>query len=277
MKNKNIFLVGIGLLLVVAVLFLIMFFVNKGNEDKFKDSYKTIETNLENNLIYLTAGYITEYDGTEKLFERKETKIKNLEEQNQLTYVIMVASQTEYFDEKSEELSETLVNRISKEEEYLLIKSETVKNSMKTLLGIDWKHKSVMGTDDFMYNFEYMEEDGVYLVTPTDNYESIREKTVIVSAIESTSTAKTVKTTVAVAYVEYSQNSEGNNMIRFYSDQMNDNLVFEVNVDALINESEDIFYSETDLMKDYIDEFNKYEITSREEDGNFILESIQRK
>lgn len=277
MKNKNIFLVGIGLLLVVAILFLISFVTNKGNEDKFKESYEEIETNLTNNFIYLSAGYTTEYGGIEKLFEKKETKIKDLEEQNKLTYVVMVLAKKESFEDVKEELNEKLASRIGNNEDYLLIRGETIKTSMKELLGIDWEHKSIPAKNDFAYNFEYIEEDDVYLITPNESYESNDQKTIVLSAIESKSTAKTVKTTVAIAYIEYTQNEKGNEIIRFYSDQARDNLVFEVNVDALLSDKEKEFVNETELMQEHIDDFNKYEITSREEDENFIPESIKRK
>lgn len=288
MKNtkERILLIIIGILLITALALLILFVINKGNDDKFKESYEKIETNLNENLIYLTSGYATDYAGSEKLFENKSTTIKKLPDENKLAYIVNILIKNEEIEDVDDSVYANLSEKLNGKDDYLLIKGETIKNKMNELLNIDWKHKSIESKDGFIYNFEYIESEDVYLITPSESFNEYEEKvsnsnkSIVTYALESRSTSKTVKTTIAVAYIEYVEEENGNTIIKYYSDAKQENLVFEVNSKDLyiINDNgETITNKDADSIKNHSDKFVKYVVTSVSNGDNFSIDNIKRK
>ena len=281
--NKKTILIIIGALLIILIA--ILLFVLFGNKDKFKDHYEEVEKNITENLIYLKAGYITEYSGVELLFDEKNLDIKNLDDQSKFTYVFLNLLQNEEYDELSEETYDKIGSKLENIDEYLLISGETIKSKMKELLNIEWSHKSLTNIDNFIYNIEYLSNADVYLITPSSNYEKYEEtlennnKACVVHAIESKSTSKEIKTTIAVAYVLYPEGGD-DNKIKYYSDKEQKNLVFEISTDDLyiLDENEELVENpDVDSIKNHIDKFTKYEVTSTKNGDKFSISNIKQK
>lgn len=282
-KNKISSLI-IGGVIVLLLIFLVFMLINNGNKDNFKEDYEDIEQNIVDNLLYLTSGYNTDYFGTEKLFEVSSLKFKNLKDENLLATAISVYNmETENIvDDELIVDSEKLANY----ETYILIRGSVIKDYIKKLFNIDWTHKSVEASDGFIYNYEYDSDSDAYIVYPSESYKDYEDKldnfnsSVIVEPISSTSTSKTVKTTIVVAYSTYTENEDGTMTIKYYKDKEQKELVFEINSNDIytVDENDNIIENEdADSIKKHTDEFQKYVITSTKTDDSFALTSIKKK
>lgn len=280
-RKKNFVLIGGVVLLLLVFLAIILF--NNSNKDKFKDDYEEIENNIVNNLLYLSSGYNTDYFGTEKLFETSKLKFKDLKDENLLATAISIYNmETEEINEEINIDSEKLANY----ETYILVKGTIIKDYIKRIFNIDWEHKSVEATEDFIYNFEYDSNSDAYIVYPADAYKDYNDKldefnsSIIVEPISSTSTNNTVKTTIAIAYSTYTENEDKTVNIKYYKDKEQKDLVFEINSNDLytVDENDNIVENENaDTIKKHSDDFKKYIVTSTKTDDGFALSSIKRK
>ena len=264
-------------------LFLAIILFNNSNKDKFQDNYEEIENNIVNNLLYLSSGYNTDYFGTEKLFETSKLKFKDLKDENLLATAISIYNmETEEINEEINIDSEKLANY----ETYILVKGTIIKDYIKRIFNIDWEHKSVEATEDFIYNFEYDSNSDAYIVYPADAYKDYNDKldefnsSIIVEPISSTSTNNTVKTTIAIAYSTYTENEDKTVNIKYYKDKEQKDLVFEINSNDLytVDENDNIVENENaDTIKKHSDDLKKYIVTSTKTDDGFALSSIKRK
>lgn len=280
-RKKNFVLIGGVVFLLLVFLAIILF--NNSNKDKFKDNYEEIENNIVNNLLYLSSGYNTDYFGTEKLFETSKLKFKDLKDENLLATAISIYNmETEEINEEINIDSEKLANY----ETYILVKGTIIKDYIKRIFNIDWEHKSVEATEDFIYNFEYDSDSDAYIVYPANAYKDYNDKldefnsSIIVEPISSTSTNNTVKTTIAIAYSTYTENEDKTVNIKYYKDKEQKDLVFEINSNDLytVDENDNIVENENaDTIKKHSDDFKKYIVTSTKTDDGFALSSIKRK
>lgn len=284
--KERISLIIIGLLLIAGLIFLIFFLVNKGNEDKYQESYNKIESSLKENLFYLTFGYDTDYTGIDKLFDKKKLNFKDLEDQNKVSYIVNILSKNEELENVSGEIYVALAEKLEQKNDYILITGETVKNKMKEYFNIDWKHKSIEAKDGFIYDIEYVEDNDVYIISTNDNYAKFSENlqsqkySIDIYPVQSKSTSKGVKTTIAIAYIEYVPNDNGEVTIKYYRDKERQKLITEINTKDLylVDENGELVENEaTDVLKNDHEKFDQYIVTSLENDNKFSLESIVKK
>lgn len=283
MGKKRSFLL-IGGVVVLLLIFLAYMLINNKYKDNFKDDYEDIEQNIVSNLLYLTSGYNTDYFGTEKLFDSSSLKFKNLKDENLLATAVSIYNM-ESENESEEDLnidSEKLANY----DTYILVKGSVIKDYIKKIFNIDWNHRSVESKDGFIYNFEYDSDSDIYIIYPSDAYKEYEEKlenfnsSIVIEPISSTSTKKTVKTTILVAYSTYTENEDNTINIKYYKDKEQKNLVFEINSNDLytVDENNNIIENENaDTIKKHRDDFKKYVVTSTKTDNGFSLTSIKKK
>lgn len=278
-RKKSVILIG-GVIVILLV-FLGNILINNKYKDNFKDDYEEVEKNIVDNLLYLTSGYNTDYFGTEKLFE-KSLNFKNLKDENLLATAINIYNMEKEENEEINIDSEKLSNY----ETYILVKGSVIKDYIKKIFNIDWKHKSVESKDGFIYNFEYDSNSDAYIVYPSDAYKDYQEKleninsSIVIEPISSTSTKKTVKTTIAIAYSTYTDNEDESVTIKYYKDKEQKDLVFEVNSKDLYKTDENnniVENEDADTIKKHQDDFKKYVVTSTKTDDGFALSSIKKK
>lgn len=282
-KNKISTLI-IGGVILFLLIFLLVMLVKNGNKNNFKESYDDVEQNIIDKLLYITSGYNTDYFGTEKLFENKSLKFKDLNDENLLATAISV-----YNIEKNEENEEEIIidnEKLEKYDTYILMKGSIIKDYIKKIFNIDWTNKSVKGSDGFIYNFDYDSDSDVYIIYPSDSYEEYNEKfdsfssPIAIEPIKSVSTSKAVKTTIIVAYSNYTDNEDGTTTIKYYKDKDQKNLVFEINSNDLYKTDENdniVENPDVDTIKKHSDDFQKYVVTSTKTDDGFALSSIRKK
>lgn len=282
-KNKGSTLIIGGIILVLLV-FLVVILIKNGNKDNFKEDYEDVEQNIVDKLLYLTSGYNTDYFGTEKLFEKSSLKFKNLNDENILATAISVYNMEK--DEESEEEATIDSEKLANYDTYILVKGSVIQDYIKKVFNIDWTHKSVKGTDGFIYNFDYDDDSDTYIVYPSDTYKEYEEKldsfnsSIVVEPISSVSTSKAVKTTIAIAYSNYTDNEDGTMNIKYYKDKDQKDLVFEVNSNDLYKADENnniIENPDVDSVKKHSKEFQKYVVTSTKTDDGFALTSMRKK
>ncbi len=282
MGRKKSFLL-IGGVVVLLLVFLGIMLINNGNKDKFKDDYEEIEKNIVDNLLYLSSGYNTDYFGTEKLFESSNLKFKNLKDENLLATAISIYNmETEDENEEINIDSEKLANY----ETYILVKGSVIKDYIKKYFNIDWEHKSVKASADFIYNFDYDKDSDAYIIYPSESYKDYEEtlsdfnSSIVIEPITSVSTKNTVKTTIVVAYSTYTENDDKTVNIKYYKDKDQKDLVFEINSNDLytVDENNNIIENENvDTLKKHSDDFKKYIVTSTKTDNGFAFTSIKKK
>lgn len=282
MGRKKSFLL-IGGVVVLLVIFLGIMLITNENKDKFKDDYEEIEKNIVDNLLYLSSGYNTDYFGTEKLFESSNLKFKNLKDEN------LLATAVNIYNMEIEDVNEEInvdSEKLSNYETYILVKGSIIKDYIKKIFNIDWEHKSVKSSVDFIYNFDYDKDSDAYIIYPSEAYKDYEDKlddfksSIVIEPISSTSTKNTVKTTIIVAYSTYTENDDKTVNIKYYKDKEQKNFVFEINSNDLytVDENNNIVKNENvDTLKKHSDDFKKYVVTSTKNDDGFALSKIKKK
>lgn len=284
MKEKK-SLVVIGALLVIAIIILIIFLIANANKDKYSKYYDTVEADIVKNVKYLKAQYNNDYLGTDLIFAEKKFETKKMSNYEVLSFVTNYFYNNNIADEIDEKTLANIENELKDTEAYMVYSGKTIRDYAKRLLNVNFKNASVEASENQIYNFKYISDEDVYIITPSEYYEKYEnttentDKSVDISVIESVSTSKTIKTTIAVAYTTFTQ--ENNNvMIKYYKDSALKELVFEINAADLytLNENNELVDNpDVDSIDNHQKEFTQYIVTSTKNGNDFSITSIQKK
>lgn len=278
-RKRRLALICIVLVIILAIILLVSFISTKANKNKFESEYKTIESNTDNYLSFLTFGYITDYIGSEKLFENNKFTVKDLKDENIFIYAVM--SQKENDSEIDQELYKKCADYVD-DENYQIVKEDYIKKAVKDKFDLDWNEKEIDTSSDMLYNIKYIKDLKVYILTSKNNDKleevASKNKQISITSVDSVSTNKDVKTTVIVSYKKYVVDNE-NTYIEYYKDKEQSNLVYKININDIdISNEDDNFnsYEKEEILK-HKDDFTKYIVTYTNKDDNFIFKSIQKK
>ncbi|MGM9834664.1 MAG: hypothetical protein ACI31M_02645 [Bacilli bacterium] len=282
-KKKTIII--IGALLLITIIILISFLITNSNKNKYESYYDSVEKDVVENVKYLKAQYINDYLGTDLVFKEKKFETKKMSDYEVLSYVINYFYLNNITDEIDDETITSLESDLKDNEAYILYKGQTIRDYAKKLLNINFKNASTEASENEIYNFKYISDKDIYIITPSNNYEKYSEiiestdKTVNVIAIDSVSTSKTIKTTIAVAYTMFVK-EDNNIVIKYYKDSDLKELVFEINAADLyiLNENNELVDNpDVDKIENHEKDFNKYIVTSTKNGEDFAITSIQKK
>lgn len=278
-------LVVIGALLVIAIIILIIFLIANANKDKYSKYYDTVEADIVKNVKYLKAQYNNDYLGTDLIFAEKKFETKKMSNYEVLSFVTNYFYNNNIADEIDEKTLANIENELKDTEGYMVYSGKTIRDYAKKLLNVNFKNASVEASNNQIYNFKYISDEDVYIITPSEDYEKYEnttentDKSVDISVIESVSTSKTIKTTIAVAYTIFTQ-EDNNVMIKYYKDPTLKELVFEINAADLytLNENNELVDNpDVDSIDNHQKEFTQYIVTSTKNGDDFSMTSIQKK
>lgn len=278
-------LVVIGALLVIAIIILIIFLIANANKDKYSKYYDTVEADIVKNVKYLKAQYNNDYLGTDLIFAEKKFETKKMSNYEVLSFVTNYFYNNNIADEIDEKTLANIENELKDTEAYMVYSGKTIRDYAKKLLNVNFKNASVEASNNQIYNFKYISDEDVYIITPSEDYEKYEnttentDKSVDISVIESVSTSKTIKTTIAVAYTIFTQ-EDNNVMIKYYKDPTLKELVFEINAADLytLNENNELVDNpDVDSIDNHQKEFTQYIVTSTKNGNDFSITSIQKK
>lgn len=278
-------LVVIGALLVIAIIILIIFLIANANKDKYSKYYDIVEADIVKNVKYLKAQYNNDYLGTDLIFAEKKFETKKMSNYEVLSFVTNYFYNNNIADEIDEKTLANIENELKDTEAYMVYSGKTIRDYAKKLLNVNFKNASVEASNNQIYNFKYISDEDVYIITPSEDYEKYEnttentDKSVDISVIESVSTSKTIKTTIAVAYTIFTQ-EDNNVMIKYYKDPALKELVFEINAADLytLNENNELVDNpDVDSIDKHQKEFTQYIVTSTKNGNDFSITSIQKK
>lgn len=278
LNKEKILLLIIAVLLIIAIVFAIMFSINKKNENKYEDDYEQVSEIITNNIYFYTLGYNTNYLGQEKIFEKKKFTVDDLKEVNILTSIsqYLVSNEIEYDFEIDTDFAEKY--DLSDTTEFYIMSKEQVDEYAKKLFNItDFDYKDY-SEDDFIYEYRYDSDKEVYILTPSDSYDADSMTDInhiYPSVISSKSTSNSVITTIVVAYTK-----NDDEKITYYKDADMTKEVFSINTSDLTKTNDDgtlELNDDIDKLENHTDEFTKYEITYKNNDGNYTFSKIVKK
>lgn len=261
MKNldlKKIIVIIIAFVLVIALLLLVLKSGNGGKKLTEEEQNITAE-----NIKYFTRlkmGYSTSYNGLELLYNTDKVTKNDLSNSNILNTAAIYITNKE--DNKIEDyVIKELKGKGYDTEKYVFYNGEKIREAIKTLFGIEWTNKSVVGETNFIFDFTYDEDYDIYLKSMNDYFLNIEANNDIAyEVIETKKENKdTLKVKIKVAYIYFN-----NENIIYYSD---------------INNTEKIFENTNNKIKideEHLDAFETYTLTLKKVDDNYVFDSIEK-
>lgn len=262
-KAKAIVAVMVLILAIVGV----MVFVLK-NKDKDKDTFKDASTEVKEKaekvfeyMFYATKGYDSKFGGTDILFSKDKYEINDLSDASK----IKVA--TNYvMKNMSTSVSNATIEQIVKSEkingsEYTFYEGKDIRDAIKKLFGIDFKNVSVIGENNYKYDYVYFENYDLYGVRNNPNDVSSDSVYDVYYKVLNTKEDKDgkVKVEFVIAYVYVDSAS---NVVKFSTKSDVSDFVYELqNGKASIKDE---------------DKFPKYAMYLTKKDNNYVFESLEK-
>lgn len=265
MKSINWKKFGIFTLIIIGIIALI-FLIVKGftsNNKVTEEEKEGISDIAINNVVNLTQGYDTVYDGIDVLFASDKTTVESLPD----AIILNSAIRYIHLKEMDTSIENGLLENIKLNEgydpnKYTFYKAETIKTAIKELFDIDWKHTSATYEINFTRKFIYLPGYEVYVVDNIEKSSKSNDFNIDTKEIETIKEKDIIKTTIAIAYIyndgteyKYMKDSSGKEVIYSTQDSINEN----------------------EIKDEYIDQFDKFEITLKEVDGRYVFVSIEKK
>ena len=256
MKNK---MVKLLVLIVIIALVggLIYFLVNKNKPNKTTEDVVKIR-NI-NYFLYLGEGTKnTKYKGTETLFTGEKFTYNNISKGSILTAAFNYLNDNQ--KEENALLDPSLYSELNSKYDltkYIAMKGELVRKAIKNLFGVDWENASYSDpTGNSIYYYVYDSESDAYLKgTQNDKKASAY---LVYKVISNTKKDDKIITTVAIAFAD--STDEGYDI---YADPTNVKLITKQKVSSI-----------EDLKDKEVDKLDKYNITSKLVDKNYVFDSI---
>lgn len=242
----------------VAVVFLIFKVVSK---DSLNDEEKKkIEEKVSSYYTNLTDGYTTVYGGTDMLFQKESTTFADLETASVIYTAIKYAENNEidtsvktmYLDSIKAE------GKYGDLSDYSAYSGTGVREAIKALFGeVNYTDTSSTDNHNFKYDYVYISKYDLYLMKKSNALEIENSKQHVEKHVIKTEEKEDkIVTTVAIAYVY-----DDGTTIKYASDKNGENIIVE-----------DV----KEFPTDFIDKFDKFEITLTKKDNNYIFESIKK-
>ncbi len=263
MKNLDVkkLLVFIAIIAVVALIVIFgskeLFGEKKASAEESEKAEKLVTTYFGN----LSYGYATNYRGLDVLYQSDKTTLEDLELKQIINSSIIFSTNNNI----NTNVPYSTLNNISKIEgfsnidEYSAYSGEGLRESAKSLFGIDLSKESDNSDYGYLYDFIYVKEYDTYLMK-RNKVEDIRnnKQGIDYTIVKTTKKDKDIMTTLAIAYTyEIDENTRS-----FAKDKQGENIIEE---------------SSKEFPKDKVDEFEKYTFTMTEnEDGNYIFKSVEK-
>ena len=265
MKSINWKKFGIFTLIIIGIIALILLIIKgiTSNNKVTEEEKEGISEIAINNVVNLTQGYDTVYDGIDVLFSSDKTTVDSLPNE----IIINSAIRYIHLNDMDTSIDNGLLENIKLNEGYdpnvyTFYKAETIKSAVKELFDIDWKHTSATYELNFTRKFIYLPGYEVYAVDNIEKTSSSNNFNIDTKEIETVKDKDIIKTTIAIAYIyndgteyKYMKDSSGREVIYTTTDSINDN----------------------EIKEEYIDQFDKFEITLKEVDGRYVFVSIEKK
>lgn len=261
MKNLDVKKLLVLLLIIagiIGILFLVFKVVSK---DSLTDEEKQkIEERVSTYYTNLTDGYTTVYGGADILFQSDTTTFTDLNTASVIFTAIKYAESNEIDTSvKSSYLSslntEGTYGDIS---EYSAYSGQGIREAIKALFGeVNYTDTSSTNNYNFEYDYYYVPKYDLYLMKKSDAIKLTNtNQQVVKHVIKTEEKDDKIVTTIAVAYVY-----DNGTKIKYATDKNGTNIVVE-----------DV----EEFPTDYIDEFDKFEITLTKTEDNYTFESIKK-
>ena len=261
MKNidfkKLLVLIVIIAVAILAILGAAKLFKNMGGPSK--KVQEKIETRITEYYAKATIGHSTIFSGVDLLYDKDKVEVKDIK------YGSMVELAIKYAEDNKIDLS---VDNDDAAQLKDLIKVESVgydakkiREIVKDLFDVELPKESFMATVDYVYNYYYIEKDDTLLKADSGVHNLATKESSLDFYPVSTKKGKekdTYVTTVAVAYVYDSGYGVS------YAKDKNGTTVVEKDL------------KEKKFPKEKVDEFTKYEFTTKKVGDNYVFVSVEK-
>lgn len=260
---KKLLLLILIVVAVIVIVFVVTKTINKKNDNPTEDQISYAEKLTINNICNLTKGYGTRYGGIDVLFRHDKVTYEDLSTSNVLNAAVRFAE-----DNLNPEISPAIIYNVEKQtpyrtSQYKFYTGDIIRQAIKELFGIDYENKVSKTELNYGYNFVYLSEFDVYLMSQNEYFQEKEENYDMTYTIISTTKEKKenqLKTEIAVAYT-----IKNGDKLLYLKEADADNAVYETNL------------KDTEITSDKLDEFNHYIITLKQVDGKYIFDSITKK
>ena len=268
MKNIDFkkLLVFLGIVIAIGlVIFLIVKAVNKEKGTNEEETKILEEIGLEY-ITKLTQGYTTDFNGIDLLFDNDSVEYKDLSSASILNtamrYVVKKELNNNVATSSLEIINEDFEKDIS---EFSAYNGEAVRQAVKELFGIDYENGESINELGFGYNIFYNSDFDIYLKGTNDQYKAPNyENSVKFYVTKTTKETKKKETRLKMEFVvAYTKENENSAKLDYAKDPNGATIV------TSLGEKEE-------FPKDKVDEFDKYSITLKKVDNNYVFESLKK-
>ena len=268
MKNIDFKKLLVFLVIVLAIGLVIFLVVKAVNKEKgtSEEETKILEKIGLEYVAKLTQGYVTDFNGVDLLFDNDQVEYKDLTTSSILNTAMRYVVKEE-LDNNVSTSSLDIMNEDFEEDisEFSAYNGEAVRQAIKELFGVDFENTDSVSELGFGYDIFYDSDFDIYLKGTNDQYKTPNYNSSVRFYVTKTTKEKQkkeerIKMEFAVAYVKL---NETNGKIDFAKDPNGATIV------DTLNDTEE-------FPSDKADEFDKYSITLKKVDGNYVFESLKK-
>ncbi len=247
-------------IVIIAVAILVIFGTTKIFKGIGKPS-KSVQEKIENQIMdyfsLATIGRSSVYSGIDLLYDKDEVKVEDLDKGSLIELAILYAEKNEKEIIADNDAAANLSKMIKTDATGY--KGEELRNIVKELFDVELPKESIIAGVDYLYNYYYAEEQDTYIKTNADTYDlSSDGSSMDFYVVETRKKGKNFVSEVAVAYVYNTGSSYA------YAKDKNGTTIVEQDL------------KDKEFPKKKVNEFNKYEFTTKKVNGNYVLVSVKK-
>lgn len=245
--------------LIVGAIYLAYTMVTKKAQTPKEEEEVAVEKLSTDYIVNLTLGISTVYNGVDVLYQNEKTTYEDLNLANILTTATRYVT-AEYNTAFDNSLMEGLEKAGYKQRDCTFFKGEDIRKAVKELFGKEWNNSDAINTEDFVYNYFYVEDFDVYVVKNNAGTSRVDNALGVDYKIIDTKKKKDkLETVIAVGYTY----NNGKNVV-YTKDAKQNKVIFKSDKDKY------------EIPDNLVNEFDQFTITFVKDGDNFVFEKIEK-
>lgn len=222
-----------------------------------KKEQEKIENQIIDYFSKASSGYSSIYNGVDLLYDNDKVEVKDLSQGAMIEVAIMYADDNDINIFSDSDAGKVYTEKMKVNA--VAYNAEELRKIVKELFDVELPKQSIDGGTNFLYNYLYIEPENTYLKVDSGTYNlNVEEQAMDFYVISTKKKKGNYISRVAVAYTYCSEDKCA------YAKDKNGSTIVEEEVDGL------------KFPKDKVDEFTKYDFTTKKVDGKYVLVSVEK-